>query len=133
MRWYRAYLAAAGLCLASCPSTFAGPASALRVDMMTRTFATCTGRFSALMEHQWLLSPAEADTTELQRRQMIELLQAVMPSARARDVLSLRIEAKYAQSLLLTRATFNADAADAARAGVTSARLLAHCAALLSQ
>jgi hypothetical protein len=133
MRGHRAYLAAAGLCLAGCLSVTAGPAEALRLDAMTRTFATCTGRLSALMEHQWLLSPTEADVTESHRRQMIELLQAVMPGESARDVLSLRIEAKVALSVLLTRATFNADAFEAARAGVTSARLLAQCEALLTQ
>lgn len=100
---------------------------------MTQTFATCTGRLSALMEHQWLLAPAEAEMTRHHRHMMIELLQAVMPQGGARDVLSLRIEAKYAQASLLTRATFNADAQDAAQAGAASERMLSQCAALLTQ
>ncbi|RII39133.1 hypothetical protein DL237_08215 [Pseudooceanicola sediminis] len=121
------------MCLAGCLGVSAVPAMALRMDATTRTFATCTGRLSALMEHQWLLAPAEAEVTRHHRHRMIELLQAVMPQGGARDVLSLRIEAKFAQALLLTRATFNADAGDAAQAGAISDRMLAHCEALLAQ
>ena len=98
----------AGLALVA---SLAGPASA--GDDILWTFAPCTGRLSAQMEHQWLISDPAADRTRSQRAAMISLLHATTPPDRGRDVLARRINAKQAQAVLLTRAPFNDDPEDA--------------------
>jgi len=80
---------------------------------LVRTFASCTGRLSAQMEHQWLMRDPGSDQTETRRKAMISLLEAIMDPSDGPTVLSWRIDAKLAQSQLLTRATFNRDVADA--------------------
>ncbi|MGR3795244.1 hypothetical protein [Vannielia sp. SX4] len=108
---------------------FSAPAQAEPLEM---TFATCTGRFSALMEHQWLLPHPELEQTTRRRAAMISLLEAVMPPSAGREVLARRIEAKHAQRVLLTRATFNDDSADAHWAATRAEAQIASCAALLT-
>ena len=83
------------------------PAPAAPAEM--RLFATCAGRLSAQMEHQWLLADPAADRTERQRAAMISLLEAAMAPGEERSALALRIEAKAAQAALLTRASFGRD------------------------
>lgn len=100
-------------------------------DDLVTTFATCTGRFSALMEHQWLMGDARADATQRQRARMETLLFSIMPQDRARQTLARRIEAKFALSTLLTRASFNRDKRDAARATNRMEVQIASCNALL--
>ena len=78
-------------------------------DPLVRTFATCTGRLSALMEHQWLLGSEGSDHTEMRRNQMETLLDSVMRPGSGPQVLALRIEAKFALAELLTRVTFGHD------------------------
>ncbi len=95
------------------------------------TFATCPGRLYALMEHQWLINDPDADRTEAQRAAMISLLEATMPPDRGRDVLARRIEAKQAQAVLLTRATFNDDPDDARWALGRAEAEIAHCVGML--
>ncbi len=73
-------------------------------------FASCAGRLSAQMEHEWLLSDANAEQTEDHRDAMIDLLFATMGPNDGRQVLAWRIEAKVAHASLLTRATFREDA-----------------------
>ncbi|NBZ87713.1 hypothetical protein [Stagnihabitans tardus] len=69
-----------------------------------RTFATCTGRLSALMEHQWLMQDPAADLTKRQRDAFADLVQAVaLDPARA---MSMRIEAKAATAAALQAADF---------------------------
>ncbi|MEO0944347.1 MAG: hypothetical protein AAFY06_05820 [Pseudomonadota bacterium] len=101
-----------------------------RPDMVW-TFASCTGRLSAQMEHQWLLRDAGADQTERRRETMIALLEATMHPDDGPTVLSWRIEAKLAQSQLLTRATFNTDTADASWARNRAEAEIAACNGLL--
>ncbi|MEM6385268.1 MAG: hypothetical protein AAF718_03425 [Pseudomonadota bacterium] len=96
-----------------------------------RTFASCAGRFSATMEHQWLISDPSSDRTEAQRSAMLSLVDAVMRPDQGRDVLIWRIEAKQAHAVLLTRATFNQDRADATWASEQAEMHLAHCTGLL--
>ncbi|MCF2904333.1 hypothetical protein L0666_04990 [Octadecabacter sp. CECT 8868] len=79
-------------------------------------FASCTGRLSAQMEHEWLLSDENAEQTEDQRAAMIDLLFATMEPDEGRQVLAWRIEAKSAHAGLLTRATFREDTWAAQRA-----------------
>lgn len=116
----------AGLALAA---PLAGPVSA-GVDILW-TFATCTGRLSAQMEHQWLISDPSADRTEAQRAAMISLLEATTPPGGGRDVLARRIDAKQAQAVLLTRATFNDDPEDALWARRRAESEIAACVGLL--
>ena len=77
-------------------------------DLMV-TFAQCTGRFSAEMEHAWLIYDDQAGEYEHRRRQFIDLLEATAPKDRLRDALGLRIEAKFAHAALLAQATFSQD------------------------
>lgn len=104
---------------------------ALAEDDPLRTFAACAGRLSAQMEHQWLVSDPASDRTETQRDAMIALLDAIMPPEAARRVLAWRIDAKHAQAVLLTRATFNDDPADAAWAARRADMEVAACTGLL--
>lgn len=92
-----------------------------------RLFATCTGRLSAQMEHQWLTSDPAADQTQARREAMAALLLSVTPPGQESAAMALRIEAKVAQAGLLTRAWQGRDAWAARRAE----RLVADCAALM--
>lgn len=96
-----------------------------------RVFAICTGRLSALMEHQWLFSDPRADQTERQRDAMEEIAAAVTPEAEAATALNLRIEAKQAQADLLSLASFSGNATTAGIAARRSEELISECTALL--
>lgn len=96
-----------------------------------RTFATCAGRLTAQLEHQWLMQTAGADALQRQRGQIVELLEAVMPRDRGRDVLNWRIEARAAQRALLQRATFGTQADDAAWASQMAEQFMADCTVFL--
>lgn len=100
-------------------------------DNPLHTFASCAGRLSAVMEHQWLMSDPNADRTEDQRAAMLSLVDAIMAPDQGRDVLAWRIEAKQAHAVLLTRATFNADRDDATWALQRAQTELAACTGLL--
>lgn len=67
----------------------------------------------------------------MQRAAVIDLIDAVMPADRGREVLHWRISAKLAQSALLTRATFNDDRQDAAWAREQADRFARECTGLL--
>ncbi len=106
-------------------------APAFAYDDPLRTFASCAGRLSAEMEHQWLMSDPASDRTEAQRAAMISLIDAIMAPGQGRDVLHWRIDAKQAHAVLLTRATFNDDEDDAAWALARAEAQLAACTGLL--
>lgn len=106
-------------------------AKTAQADDLTLTFAKCAGRYSAQMEHQWLLGKSGEDAGA-ERAAMIALLEAVMPAARAREALSKRIEAKFAQSRLLTRATFTKDQDSARWAARRAAEEIGSCRALMT-
>jgi len=91
-------------------------------------FAECAGRFSAQMEHAWLLG-VDGHISEARRRHMVTLIDAIgpQPGVTAQDILAFRIEAKMAHAALLTRVTFGQEA----RARGLAARYIARCAALL--
>lgn len=107
-------------------------ATGLAAAPLDRRFAACTGRLSALMEHQWLLSDPAADVTRARRDAMAGLLEAAMAPGDGPQLRALRIQAKYAQSVLLTRATFNRNPADARWAARRAQAEIAGCAALLA-
>lgn len=73
------------------------------------TFASCTGRLSAQMEHAWLMNDPAADALETQRLTFVSLLDAVTPEADRKAALNHRIEAKMAHAALLTTADFGTD------------------------
>jgi len=86
------------------------PAMAQGLDDPAHLFATCAGRLSAQMEHQWLLSDPSVHRTEAARLAMLDVLDSLTPTDQASSVLNWRIEAKSAHAALLRRATFRGDA-----------------------
>ena len=103
-----------------------GPASA---DPLLREFAVCAGRFSALVEHQWLVDGPASDASAGMRDSLLALVAAVEGPGMAQTVMGWRIEAKVAQRALLQRAYLAKDAGADRRA----AELLEACAALIGQ
>ncbi|WP_168797940.1 hypothetical protein [Pacificoceanicola onchidii] len=98
-------------------------------------FASCLGRFSAAMEHEWLMGRDGADALE-SRRLFESLLEAVQPDARAEglsgsDILHLRIEAKFAQARLMQLAAFSDDDRRARHARLRATHLLGNCQSLV--
>lgn len=100
-------------------------------DGQLRNFAACAGRLSAVMEHQWLFDGAASEKTKSQRAAVLALINAVIEPEQGRDVLHWRLMAKQAQSVLLTRATFNDDPEDAAWAAAQAGRLTQDCTGFL--
>lgn len=93
-------------------------------------FATCAGRYSAEVEHRWLMG-RNADEVTKQRRAMIDLVDAVRADDQGSQVLARRIEAKFAQAALLQRAEFGGDTPAARRALRLAQTAIRQCAALL--
>ncbi len=108
-----------------------GVAAAASTDDLLRTFASCAGRLTAQLEHQWLLQSDDAQDTEHQRAEVVALLSAIMPDDRGRQVLSWRTDARAAQRALLQRAQFGTDPDDAAWAARTAGRYVADCTGFL--
>ena len=94
-------------------------------------FATCAGRLSALMEHQWMFDGPGSEDTAVKRAHMIDMLDAVRAPDQGHKVLALRIEAKMAQAALLTRATFNDDPDDKTRAMRLATQRVSECTGVL--
>jgi len=92
-----------------------------------RHFATCTGRLSALTEHQWRTDGLASDATARQRDAMADILAAVTPPEATVQAMALRIEAKVAHAALLVQAHRTQDRAAQAQA----LRLIAPCTGLL--
>nr|MCU0903680.1 hypothetical protein [Tabrizicola sp.] len=92
-------------------------------------FAVCTGRYSALVEHQWLVDGPASNATAGTRDSLWALVEAVAGPSEARAALNWRIEAKVAQKALLDRAYFAQDRVAERR----SAQLLQGCADLIGQ
>ncbi|WP_375691378.1 hypothetical protein [Pseudooceanicola sp. LIPI14-2-Ac024] len=95
------------------------------------TFAACTGRLSALMEHQWITDPPASDRTQALRAQMIDLLMAASDPDEGRLMLRRRLEAKAALAQLLTRARSERRADLAQTAQRMADRDVAACTSLL--
>lgn len=114
-------------------SGLAGPA--LSIDgtepgAHLKVFATCAGRMSAQMEHQWLFE-THSEQTEARRDAVLDILAAMMPADAGRQVLNWRIDAKMAHASLLTRASFNADTAEARRASRMATQYISECFGLI--
>jgi len=95
-------------------------------------FATCTGRFSALIEHQWLVSDPASDQTEHLRDAMVDLLEAALPAERTVQAMAWRLEAKVAAAGLLHQVAFGRTPAYQTAAERQFAALMANCRALLA-
>lgn len=107
------------------------PAWGLPADQQLRSFANCAGRLTAELEHAWLTYDDRADVIEAQRKQVVELLNAVLPQNRGREVLAWRVEARAAQRALLMRATFADNSDDAAWAAKVASEYRADCTSFL--
>ena len=79
-------------------------------DPLVSAFASCAGRFSAELEHAWLLHTERISEIEDRRRRFINLLEATIPQDQHRLALSLRINAKAAHAQLLSQTTIADDA-----------------------
>ncbi len=98
----------------------------------TLLFATCLGRYSAVMEHAWLMG--EEDRDAITRRSLFEdLLTAVQPasSLSGPQVLDARIRAKHVLAQRLQAAAFHDRPAIKRRAMAQVVQILRPCQALL--
>lgn len=100
-------------------------------DAQLRIFATCAGRLSAIMEHQWMFDGPASEQTQIHRTHVLDLVAATMQDGQGREVLNWRLSGKRAQNQLLTRATFNDDDVDAAWAAAQATRYERACTAFL--
>lgn len=109
-------------------STLAHPVQAAR--SLHHVFADCAGRFSAEVEHAWLIQNSQSDLLAYQREAFIALVEAT-GGDREGHSLNLRIEAKAAQAALLSEARFGTDADRAEWARRRAAMEIATCRLLL--
>ncbi len=105
-------------------------ASFAPVDNQLLQFATCAGRLSALMEHQWLIDGPASERTAKEVAAFSDLVQALIAPDQGRRVLALRIEAKVAQRALLMQADFGRDPRLTAHAARRAAELIGACRAI---
>jgi|APEBP8051073178_1049388.scaffolds.fasta_scaffold00002_347 hypothetical protein len=94
-------------------------------------FATCAGRLSALMEHQWLLSDPLSDQTATERAAMLSLVEAMTPPGGEAGALNWRVEAKAAQAALLAASRRPQNDPTAGTASRRSEELIGACRSLL--
>lgn len=95
-----------------------------------KEFAVCAGRYSAMMEHAWLMQSAEADSYERMRETFITLVEAI-DEGPGSVRFHRRIDAKFAQASLLHLATFSSEPAVARRAEQQVEAQLAFCRGLV--
>jgi hypothetical protein len=98
-------------------------------DPLLRDFAVCTGRYAALVEHQWLVDGPASEASAGARDNLWALVEAVARPGETKTAMAWRIDAKVAQRALLDRAHFANDKAAEKR----SAQLLQACADLIGQ
>lgn len=125
-------------CLAISASAQPALAAALPVSPVERAlaFATCAGRYSALVEHLYLFDGAAAEARASERDAFVDLLDAVLPFALddglpADRPMALRVGAKAVQTALLSRATFGSDPVVAETARQMAEQRLADCGTLM--
>lgn len=117
------------------PYIFAVPtaqAQSLDPDEQLRTFAACVGRLSAAVEYEWNIAGAISSKTRQQRDAVVEIVAAIIPIDKSRDVLQWRNAAKEAQWNLLSRAVSTQDDSEATWAFAQAARLERECTSLLT-
>lgn len=94
-------------------------------------FATCAGRMSALMEHQWLVDGPASDITKARRSAVLDVVASLTPPGQEAQVMAWRVEAKAAHATLLGQSRHGTPAA-MARAAHQAQALEAACTAYLS-
>ena len=111
------------LMIVAAMATTALPAAGLERDRETQeaVFATCAGRFSAEMEHDWLIG-GTGDAARATRAIFVALIDAASDPAQAAALLDTRIRAKHAQAVLLQQASFHTDRVLARRAQAMAQR-----------
>ncbi len=82
-------------------------AGAQAAEPLFETFAACAGRFSAQLEHAWLMGEGDFSETSHRRAQFVNLVDAATTHDQKRRALEVRIDAKMAHAQVLTRATFS--------------------------
>ena len=75
-----------------------------QAEPLAYIFATCTGRFSAELEHAWLMGNPETESIAHRRAQFEDLLYAVATDGEHRNLLNRRINAKQAHAQILQQA-----------------------------
>jgi hypothetical protein len=126
----RTHLRATALIFCLAPSGAAWAADGLADDPLY-LFATCTGRLSALMEHQWIVDGPASDRTRQDRDAMLTLVEAAMRQGAEVQVMAWRIEAKVAHAALLAQSR-SLDVAQAKRAERRAGLLMRDCSAITS-
>lgn len=96
-------------------------------DPLLREFAVCAGRFSAIMEDQWMFDGPASERTAEELHAIVSLIEASMPEGAARQVMAWRIDAKVAQRALLAQARFGGDPRVAETAAARAEALAASC------
>lgn len=94
-------------------------------------FATCAGRMSALMEHQWLVDGPASDITKARRSAVLDVVASLTPPGQEAQVMAWRVAAKAAHAALLGQSR-HGPAPDQTRAAKRAAMLLQSCEAYLS-
>lgn len=94
---------------------------------IVKSFAGCAGRFSAEMEHAWLLNDPKAQDYELRRGRFVSLLEATTTANNAEYVLGHRVNSKHAHARLLQTATFTSDEVKASAARRAAKQYLDQC------
>lgn len=123
-------LLAATILYLPCHAGEVGPAFSVS-DYPLMQFATCAGRLSALMEHQWLVDGPASEQTAKEVAALSDIVQALIVPGQGRQVLALRIEAKVAQRALLMQADFGTDPRLGTQAARRSAELIGACRAMV--
>jgi hypothetical protein len=103
--------------------------SPVSADPLLREFAVCAGRYSALVEHLWLVDGPASERAAEMRDGFLALVEAVEEPGMEAAVMGWRIEAKAGQRALLQRTFFTQDQA----AGTRSSQLLQGCTDLIGQ
>ena len=113
------------LSLALLAAALAAPTRASVPDW--QALASCAGRLTAQMEHEWLLSDPASGTTEAMLDSVAEVLELLAPPDAAGDVMARRVAARAAHRRLLSSARFSGeDWADAA-----ARRYIVECAGMI--
>jgi len=118
------------LLLAATLSTALG-GQAIAENDMSWTFAACAGRFSAEMEHSWLIGTPDSEQHESNRATFASLTQAVMTKSTARALLHHRVHVKRVHAQLIQTANFVEDQRRARLAKRMAASHLNACHGLL--
>ena len=108
-----------------------GAFPAWSLNSITDVFAGCAGRYSAEMEHAWLMGADTAAHFADQRLAFVGLVEATKSDGEGRAILHRRIEAKQAHARLLQIATFHEDKRSAQMARNTAMAHLSSCGKLL--